>query len=163
MPLNSKYGSTYGTTPGALRYFSNSTQNAQMLFSSQISQEISAGGNFSVPVVTAATSGTNPAFCHLRITGSSQAALNYYIEPPLSPYGQHLTVKCLNTSTSTRQAVWISTDGSVTFDGTNCVAIFTSSGGNQASNWFVARAASSQRWDLLGHSTVNVLLSTQSS
>ena len=163
MALRTTYGSTYASTPGDLRFFSDSTQNAQVLFSSQISQEFTAGANFSIPVVTAATSGTNPAFGHLTLTGSSSSALNYYLAAPASPYGQMLTVKCLNTSTSTRQGLWASTDGSVTWDGTNQVAVFTSSGGNEFTNWFRAVSVSSQRWHLLGHSTTNLLLSTQSS
>lgn len=146
-----------------LEWRSDSTASAREFFSSQMISQYSAGSNLCMPVVTAATSGTNPAFGHLTITGSSAAALNYYLAAPTSPYGQMLTVKCLNTSTSTRQGVWASTDGSVTWDGTNQVAVFTSSGGNEFTNWFRAVSVSSQRWHLLGHSTTNLLLSTQSS
>jgi hypothetical protein len=163
MGLKSTYNSTYGATEGALRFESNSTQNASLLYSSQVVEVYNTGAVSCVPVIAAATSGYNPAFGHLTITGSSQTALTYYLAPPTSPYGQRITVKCLNTSTSSRQSVWASTDGSVTFDGTNQVAVFTSSGGNEFSNWFSAISVSSARWHLLGHSTTNLLLSTQSS
>lgn len=142
--------------------FSDSTGNETIYYSSQIVIKPSAGFDMCVPVVTAATSGQNPAFGHLSITGSSSSALNYYLEAPTSPYGQRLTVTCLMTSTSTRQAVWASTDGSVTFDGTNQVAVFTSSA-SLVSNSFQAVSVSSARWHITGFSTTNLLFSTQSS
>jgi hypothetical protein len=163
MGLKSVYNSTYSATEGGLRFESNSTQTAGINYSSQIVEAYGAGSVSCIPVITATTSGYNPAFGHLTITGSSQSALTYYLSPPTSPYGQRISVKCLNTSTSSRQSVWASTDGSVTFDGTNCVAIFSSSGGAEVSNWFNAVSVSSQRWHLLGYSTTNLLLSTQSS
>ena len=164
MGLKSTYNSTYAATEGGLRFESNSTQNASLIYSSQVVTSRQSGSLDCVPLITAATSGTNPAYGHLSITGSSASALTYYLDPPTSPYGQRVTVKCLNTSTSSRQSVWLSTDGSVTFeDGTNCVAVFTSSGGSPVSNHFTMVSASSQKWHLLGHSTTNVLLSTQSS
>lgn len=164
MGLKSVYNSTYAATEGGLRFESNSTQNASVLYSSQIVEAYGAGAVSCVPVIAAATSGTNPAFGHFIITGSSQSALTYFLAPPTSPYGQRISVKCLNTSTSSRQSVWFSTDGSVTLeDGTNCVAVFTSSGGSPVSNSFTAVSVSSQRWHLLGYSTTNLLLSTQSS
>lgn len=141
----------YATYSSGIQSF---TAGYQSIFSSQ--------AQLCTPVVTAATSGTNPAFCHLVISGSSQSALNYYLEAPRSPYGQRLTVKCLNTSTSSRQGVWASTDGSITWDGTNQVAIFSSSSA-EVSNSFQAIAISSQRWHISAFSTVNLLLSTQSS
>lgn len=154
--------STYYSS-NTLRFYSDSTQAAYWSFSSQIIETFDAGALKCEPLVTAATSGTNPAYGHLTITGSSQTAKTYYLDPPTSPYGHRITVKCLNTSTSSRQSVWASTDGSVTFDGTNCVAVFSSSGGTDNSNYFNAIAVSSQRWHLLGYSTTNLLLSTQSS
>jgi hypothetical protein len=163
MGLKSTYNSTYAATQGGLRFESNSTQNASIIYSSQVLDIYNSGASQCVPVIAAATSGTNPAFGHLSITGSSASALTYYLDAPTSPYGQRITVKCLNTSTSSRQSVWASTDGSVTWDGTNQVAVFSSSGGAEVSNWFKAVSVSSQRWHLLGHSTTNLLLSTQSS
>jgi hypothetical protein len=154
--------STYYSS-NALHFHSDSTQAAYMSYSSQLIEQYGTGSISCIPLITAATSGYNPAFGHLTIAGSSTAAKTYYLDPPTSPYGQTISVKCLNTSTSTRQSVWASTDGSVTFDGTNQVAVFTSSGGSEVSNWFRAVSVSSQRWHLLGHSTTNLLLSTQSS
>lgn len=154
--------STYYSS-NTLRFYSDSTQAAYQSWSSQMIETYDPGAVSCVPLVTATTSGTNPAFGHMTITGSSQSALVYKLDPPTAPYGQRLTVKCLNTSTSSRQSVWASTDGSVTFDGTNQVAVFSSSGGSEASNWFNAVSVSSQRWHLLGYSTTNLLLSTQSS
>ena len=161
MGLKSVYNSTHAGTEGGLRFESNSTQLAHIMHSSQIVETYGSGALSRVPVIAAATSGTNPAFGHLSITGSSASALTYYLDAPAA--GQRITVKCLNTSTSSRQSVWASTDGSVTWDGTNQVAVFTSSGANEVSNWFIAVAASSQRWHILGHSTTNLLFSTQSS
>lgn len=154
--------STYYSS-NTLQFNSDSTQAAYMAYSSQIVEQYGAGAVSCVPVIAAATSGYNPAFGHLTITGSSASALVYKLDPPTSPFGHPLSVKCLNTSTSSRQSVWASTDGTVTWDGTNQVAIFTSSGGSDVSNWFRAIPVSSQRWHLLGHSTTNLLLSTQSS
>lgn len=155
--------STYQSS-GSLDFQSNSTQVAYFSLSSQVILQHQTGSLTCVPVITAATSGTNPVFGHLTITGSSSnsPAMNYYLDAPTSPYGQRLTVKCLNASSSSRHAVWASTDGSVTWDGSNQVAIFSSSGGSEVSNWFQAVAVSSQRWHMIGHSTTNLLFSTQS-
>lgn len=159
MPIRSTYHSS-----NTLEFYSDSTQAAYFNYSSQIVETYDSGAVSCVPVITAATSGQNPAFGHLIISGSSASALTYYLAPPTSPYGQRITVKCLNTSTSARQSVWLSTDGSVTFeDGTFCVAVFTSSGGSPVSNSFTAVSVSSQKWHLMSYSTTNLLLSTQSS
>lgn len=155
--------STYYSS-NTLQLNSDSTQAAFMAYSSQIVEQYGAGAVSCLPVITAATSGQNPAFGYLTLTGSSSSALTYFLAPPTSPYGQVIRVKCLNTSTSSRQSVWVSTDGTVTFeDGTNCVAVFTSSGGSPVSNHITAISISSQKWHLIGYSTTNVLLSTQSS
>ncbi len=155
--------STYGSS-GSLQFNSDSTSSAVLAMSSQIVETFASGSVQCHPVIAAATSGYNPAYGHLTIAGSSQSALTYFLLPPTSPFGQRVTVKCLNTSTSSRQSVWLSTDGTVTFeDGTNCVAVFSSSGGSPVSNHFTMVSQSSQKWHLLGYSTTNLLLSTQSS
>lgn len=164
MALRSTYNSTYAATEGGLRYNSSSTQIAQINYSSQIVEAWEAGSISCMPLITGATSGYNPSYGYMTIAGSSASAMTYFMSPPTAPYGQSITVKCLNCSTSARQSVWLSTDGTVTFeDGTNCVAIFTSSGASPVSNWFTAISVSSQKWNLIGYSTTNVLLSTQSS
>lgn len=156
MALKTTYNSTRIGADGGLLFEATSTQNAAVAFSSQVM--------VSDPVATASTSVNNMPFGQLTLTGSSSSALVYKLDPPVAPYGQQLKVTCLNTSTSTRQSLWLSTDGSVTFeDGTNCVAVFTSSGGSPVSNKLMITYVSSQRAHATGFSTTNLLFSTQSS
>lgn len=144
----------------AAGYYASYTSGTQA-FASGYQAVFSTEAQLCAPVVTAATSGTNPAFAHLTITGSSSSALDYKIEAPRSPYGQRLSIKCLKTSTSSYQSVYASTDGSITWDGTNQVIRFTSSSA-EGHSAIHAVAISSQRWHLLSYSTTNAILSTSS-
>jgi len=139
MALESKYGSTHGSTPGALRYYSNSTQNAQMLFSTQVVRHI--------PVFTGSTSATNPQFGFLTVT-STNGALVYDIGAPIAPYGHELSIFCVTHTSQNTVKVRFSTDASITVDGTNGAISFTTGG-----NIVELMAASSQRWYLKNYST----------
>lgn len=145
MGLKSVYNSTYGATEGGLRFESNSTQNAPIMYSSQVIQH--------GPIFTGSTSQTNPQFGFVTVT-STNGALVYDIGAPVAPYGHKLSVFCVNHSSVNTVKVRFSTDASVTVDGTNGAISFTTGG-----NIVDLIAASSQRWYLKNYST-QVVFST---
>lgn len=154
--------STYNSSNRALTFLNDaSTENSFIEYTSQLRHVFTLGAQQSVPVIAAATSGQMPCFGHLNITGSTASAFSYYLETPSSPFGQNLTIRCDKSSTSTVQSVWASTDGSVTWDGTNQTLKF-SSNSTPPTGSVMAVAVSSQRWHLISYSTVAVTLSTSS-
>lgn len=142
------------------RYFSDASTAAYISDSSQIIRQMDAGAIQCNPVITATTSGTNPAFGHLEIPGSTQTnGLMYVLDPPQT--GARISFTCNKSSTSTTVGVWASTDASITWDGTNGVVRFSSNSA-VGSNTVFAIATSTTRWRLLSYSTVNVVPSTSS-
>lgn len=153
MALRSTYGSS-----GALNFTSDSTSRGYVGLSSQVSINPSAGGEITRPIVTGSTSAANPAHCHLVIT-STNGALVYDIAPPTSPFGQELSIFCVAATTVNTNKVRLSTDASVTIDGTNG-ALTWSTGSRLNTPSFHAVAISSQRWHAISYSTSDVALST---
>jgi hypothetical protein len=139
MPLRSVYDSTYGATPGAQRYYSDSTQNASLIHSSQVIQH--------GYVFTGSTSAANPQFGTLLV-GSTNGALVFDLGAPVAPYGHELSIICTSHSSVNTVKVRASTDASITFDGTNGAVSFTTGG-----NIVDLVAGSSTRWYLKNYST----------
>lgn len=139
MALKSTYNSTYAATDGGLRFESNSTQNAAIIFSSQVPRH--------GPVFTGSTSATNPQFGFVTVT-STNGALVYDIGAPIAPYGHELSVFCVAHTSQNTVKVRFSTDASITVDGTNGAISFTTGG-----NIIDLIAGTSQRWYLKNYST----------
>lgn len=150
MTLRSTYDSTQVANGNGLLFHSGSTQNAGIAFTSQVP--------VSVPVVNGSTSTNNPPFGHL-VVGSTQSTRTYVIDPPTAPFGQRLTVFVTAATTVNTQLVKVSTDGSVTVDGTNAT-ITWSTGSKLNTPCLDMVAYSSQRWHIVSYSTTDAVLST---
>ena len=148
MGLNATPNSTYAAVEGAIRYGSNSTQNASIVYSSQV-------GNHEF-VQTGSTSSNNQPLGHISLPGSTESALSYVLNAPIAPYGHRLSVLSVKSTSSAHQLVWASTDNSVTWDGTNQVIRFSSNSA-YGHNFFTAVAISSQRYHLTAGTTMLTL------
>lgn len=139
MALTSTYNSTHSATGGALRFHSNSTENAAIIDSTQVVRH--------GPIFTGSTSAANPQFGFLTVT-STNGALVYDVGAPIAPYGHELSIFCIAHTSQNTVKVRFSTDASITVDGTNGAISFTTGG-----NIIDLIAGSSTRWYLKNYST----------